>query len=205
MALSAQSLWEDHNPYNPASILRDGTILKLIVDEPVSVEYEYENNKDESITVKLVPDQTITDFLPPADVNRSITNKTTDKVKATGRVQFRMAVSVNGNPENNTVTFSGSKLLAVEAGRSRQQIQVTGRIHVEDIQAGRMIQSEDIADLQIQIQGTPVPQDFNLPMKQEPGANPGDPAQPSANLTDAEKQQILLDYLNRILGESSDF
>ncbi|MBI3395294.1 MAG: hypothetical protein HY042_05630 [Spirochaetia bacterium] len=57
-----------------------------------------------------------------------------------------------------------------------------------------------MADLQVIIKGNPVFKSANVQMKQVPSGEPNR-TKPSAELSDAEKQKILLDYLNRILGE----
>ncbi len=202
--LFAQNLWQDHNPYGSHRNLRQGTILKLNVDEPVRIRYEYENMSDEDITIKIVPDQSLTPFLPPADSTKSITNKTTADVESDSHIRFRMAVTVSDDVENETVTFTGTKLLAQENGRTRQLFQVSGRVHIGDIQPGRRIDSEAVADLQITVTGLPIPQTKDIPLKTVPGENPGDPAVPSAELSEREQQQLLLEYLNRVLGEGGE-
>lgn len=201
--LAGQDLWQDHNPYSAQQKLREGTILKLEVDEPVQIRYEYENLTDEDVVIKIVPDQGITE-LPPADSTKSITTKKNADLESNSRLKFRMAVTVQAAVENDTVVFSGSKLVAQEDGRTRQLIRISGRVHVDDIKTGRRIHSNDIADLQVLVNGGPIPQNKDLPLKTVPGLEPGDPAEPSAELSDREREQLLLEYLNRILGESGD-
>ncbi|MEQ9363836.1 MAG: flagellar basal body L-ring protein FlgH [Leptospirales bacterium] len=201
--LAGQNLWQDHNPYGAHQNLRQGTILKLEVDEPVQIRYEYENLSDEDVTIKIVPDQGITE-LPPADSTKSITTKKNSDLESNSRLKFRMAVTVQADVENDVVTFSGTKLIAQEDGRTRQLIRISGRVHTGDIKAGRRVHSNDIADFQVLVNGGPIPQTRDLPLKTVPGDEPGDPPQPSAELSDREREQLLLEYLNRILGESGD-
>jgi len=200
--LRAQSLWVDHNPYNPNANLREGVILKLQVDEPLEMEYEYENTIDDEVVVKLQPDRNLTDFLPPVDTTKNTTTKKNNVIRADVRLQFRMAVTVSADPENNTVVFSGTKLLAYEGGRSRQQMQISGRVHIDDVSSGRTVRSQDVADLQLVIIGAPIRQDRELPMKQTEDED-GQPI-PSAELSDEERERLLLEYLNRVLGASDD-
>ena len=77
-------------------------------------------------------------------------------------------------------------------------------MHVGDIKSGRRVHSNDVPDFQVLVNGSPIPQNKDLPLKQVPGEEPGDPPQPSAELSDREREQLLLEYLNRILGESGD-
>lgn len=198
-----QNLWRDHNPYGAHQNLRQGTILKLEVDEPVQIRYEYENTTDEDVVIKIVPDQKLTE-LPPTDNTKSITTKKTSNLKSWSRLRFNMAVTVQADVENDTVTFTGTKLIAQEDGRTRQLIRVSGRVNTGDIKAGRRVHSNEVADFQILVNGSAIPQTKDLPLKQVPGDEPGDPPQPSAEMSDREREQLLLEYLNRILGESGE-
>ncbi|MCB1327088.1 MAG: flagellar basal body L-ring protein FlgH [Spirochaetales bacterium] len=202
--LSAQSLWRDHNPYNPSANIRTGTILKLHVEETVIIEYEYESTVDETVTIKLKPDQTVTEFLPPVDTEQNITRQNNDTLRSHGKIRFEMAVRVDSQPEEDIVSIVGTRQIAQENGRTRQVFQVRGFVHVEDIKPGRRVNSADVADLDIRITGAPVPQNRDRRLRQEPGATPEEPARATAELSDQEKQQLLLEYLNRVLGEMSD-
>lgn len=202
LSLQADDLWIDHNPYSSVSSMQAGTVLKLSVDEPVLVEYEYEGNGQETATIKLTPDKNITEFLPAASEDRSIAINNRLRIRSHGRVKFNMAVSIQ-TVEGETLVIRGARQISYENGRARQDFQITGRVSRRDVSTDRTIRSNDVAELQIVMRGSPIPQNRNLPMKQIPGEN-GQPARPSATLTDQEKQQILLEYLNRILGETRD-
>lgn len=204
-APGSQSLWQDHNPYSAGGgRIVPGVILKLSVDEPVRVVYEYENATDENIEVTLLPDSAITSFLSPAESSRSIVKRYSNRLDSRNRVSFSIAVRIEALLEGETVAFSGRKVLVQESGISRQQIEVAGQIHAEDIGSGRTIRSSDVADLQIVFVGAPIPRSRNLPLKEEAGEDPDSPPRPSAQPTEEEKQQILLEYLNRLLGETAN-
>lgn len=203
--LNAEDLWQDKNPYGISIELREGEILKLQIREPMVVDYLLEGDLMDEVQIKMVPDSKLFEFLPPADDTRTITEKKDARIRSRGRLVMDLAVTIQGIDQNTgTVTFSGTKLLAYQQGTARQAVQVTGRVNAGDIMPGKTIHSSRVADLQVVIQGGPDASRDNIQMKQNPGENPGDPAQPSAELSDAEKQQILLEYLNRILGESGE-
>ncbi|MBR31013.1 MAG: hypothetical protein CMN77_06840 [Spirochaetaceae bacterium] len=203
--LSAEDLWQDKNPYGISIELREGEILKLQIREPMVVDYLLEGDLTDEVQIKMVPDSKLFEFLPPADDTRTITEKKDARIRSRGRLVMDLAVTIQSIDQNTgTVTFSGTKLLAYQQGTARQAVQVTGRINAGDIMPGKTVHSSRVADLQVVIQGGPDAQRDNIQMKQNPGENPGDPPQPSAELSDAEKQRILLEYLNRILGESGE-
>ena len=167
MILSAQSLWQDHNPYILGTNIRSGMVLKLEIDEPVQIIYDYENLTDEKIDLNLVPDRTITSFLPPAEFKRSIIKKYTNRLRSRSRIKLKMAVTVLSDPVQNIVTISGTKYLGQENNISRQQIEVNGKVHIEDIGSNRNIHSNHIADLRIVIIGAPVPRSRNFQLNQK--------------------------------------
>lgn len=202
--LVAEDLWEDHNPFSSTGALQSGQILKLIVDEPMAIDQEYDRNSDSKIVIKMAPDKKITEFLPPANVDKSLTGSSKGRLKSRGRIRFKMAVTVEDVDEGETVHFRGNRLIAYESGKNRQEIVISGKVSKSDVSVKREIKSSSVADLRIEIQGGPVPASKNIQMKTAPDGEPGEPPVPSANLSDGEKQQILLEYLNRILGESAD-
>ncbi len=198
----ARDLWVDHNPYSPSGRIAQGSVLKLAVDEPMTVEYEFQGANSEEAKIKLAPDKTLTEYLPPANVDKNFQSKQDSRARSRARVKFRMGVTVTRVTDAG-IEFTGNKTVAPEDGRTRVQVQVSGIIHREDIQPDRTIRSEDVSDLQVLMRGGPVPQNKNLPMKQLP-ANGTTGPQTSAQPTAEEKEQMLLEYLNRIFGESRD-
>ena len=213
LSLGAQSLWQDHNPYAAGSKLAQGTILKLAIDETMLLIYEYENLADENIDLSLVPDRNITGFLPPVNAKRNVNKRFENRLNSRSRMRFDMAVTVNSDPQNASLSFTGTKFIGQENGISRQQIQVSGRVHPEDVESGRLVHSRNVADLQITVLGAPVPRSTNLPLsdengeeaetKVESGLGSQQAKRPAAQLSDEQKRQLLWEYINRLLGETT--
>ena len=212
IGIGAQSLWRDHNPYSLGTNLRQGTVLKLSIDEPVVIAYEYTNLADENIDINLIPDRGLTGFLPPANAKNNISKRFANRLNSRSHIHLHMAVTLESDPENDSVRFTGRKALVHEDNISRQQIQVSGSIHIEDIESGRRIHSRDVANLEIVVLGAPVPRSKELPLikeekeEQPEGGSEEAPQQkdkpPAAQLSEEQKQQLLWEYINRILGES---
>ncbi len=199
-AAYAKDLWEDHNPYSTTGQVVAGTVLKLQVEAPVIIEYEYERKTDEKATIKITPDPKITDFLPAANSEKTINGSEKLVLKAKSRLVLNMAVTVQGDGTGKTLQITGTRQIGYENDRARQLIQVTGRVNRADIRQDLTVHSDQVADLVILITGAPVPQNAGIQMKQKPEA--GGQPQPAAELSNEEKQKLLLDHLNRILGES---
>jgi len=193
----ARDLWVDHNPYNPAGKLVPGSILRLAVDEPMVLEYEHSANQSDEARVKATPDKSLTEFLPPANADRTISSKQESRSRSRGRMTFRMGVTVSRVTED-AIEFSGAKIVAPEDGRTRFEVQAAGIVHRQDIGSDRTIKSGDVSQFQLIMKGGPIAQNQGLQLK--PNADGSTSAAPSAD----EKEQMLLDYLNRVLGEMKD-
>ncbi|MCB1138006.1 MAG: flagellar basal body L-ring protein FlgH [Leptospiraceae bacterium] len=202
--LRAEDLWQDKNPYGISIELQQGEILKLQIREPMVVDYLLEGDTTDEVQIKMVPDSKLFEFLPPADDTRTITEKKDARIRSRARLVMDLAVTIQSIDANTgTVIFSGTKVLAYQSGTAAQQIQVSGRVNAGDIMPGKTIHSSRVANLQVLIQGGPSAQRENVQLQPQPETAEGD-SQPSTNLSDAEKQRLLLEYLNRILGESGE-
>lgn len=200
--VKADNLWIDHNPYHPLAQIAQGAVLKLIVDEPVLVEYEYEKAGDEKGVIKMVPDKSVTDFLPAFSSEKTVTANGKVRIRSKGRVKFRTGVSVQASPVNGVLRFTARRRIAYEEGRARQEIAISGSVSVNDVSSDRTIKSEDVADLEISVTGFPVPQRKDIQLKTLPAEGENEPPLEKAELSEGERQRLLLEYLNRVLGES---
>lgn len=203
VSLLGEDLFTGKNPYRQIEAVQVGDILKLVVDEPVIVEYDYEAAADDHRTVKLSPDRETFSFLKPIDDDRSFVDKNQAKIRS--RVRLRMFMGVRISEINgDVIQFVGQRRLGYENGRLEQQIQSSGSIALRDVSQDRSIQSRHVAELQLMIAGRPREQRENLQLKEEQphSDTPNEPPKPSAEMSDSEKQQILLEYLNRLLGET---
>lgn len=191
--LLAEDLWKDHNPYAGQTGLFPGAVLRLVVHEPVLVEYDYEDTSDTKATIKIVPDKKAADFLSDASSDQSQVGARKAKVRAKTALRLELAVLVQ-SVDGELATIRGQKNLIFENGRARQLFSVSGKVHRRDVAADRRIRSAQVADLELLVSGAPLPFQAGLTMKQ------GEDGQPSAELSKEEKERILLEHLNRILG-----
>jgi len=200
--LHGEDLWNDHNPYHPLAQMGPGAVLKLVVDEPIQIEYEYEKSSDERSQIKMVPEKNLMDFIPAASSEKSIVGNGKVKIRSRGRLRFRTGVRVDGAIENGVLRFVANRYIGYEEGKARQAITISGSVHINDVSNDRVIHSSDVSDLVIRITGFPVPQKKELQLKMIPPTEEGGEPTPSAKPSEEERQRMLLDYLNRILGES---
>jgi flagellar L-ring protein precursor FlgH len=191
--LRAEDLWKDHNPYAAESALGAGSVLRLAIDEPVIVEYEYEENIDTKGTIKMSPDKSFADFLKDSSSDQSRIDSRKTKVRAKTQLKLDLAVVVTGF-SGDLAQISGQKTLVYENGRSRQTINVKGQIHRKDVTGERLIQSANVANLELVLAGAPLPLSAGIGMKRD------SEGRAKAELSQEEKEKLLLDYINRVLG-----
>ena len=160
--LFSQNIWQDKNPYSPSSKISVGTILKLKVDEPMSMNYRYNNSQATEAEVELRPSQKITPFLEGVESEHTISRKKSSSLRSQSNLKFKIAVLVQSITGGNTIQFRGTRILAQESGDTRQNIVVTGVVSLEDIGHNRDISSKDISDLTISVQGAPVERQKNI-------------------------------------------
>lgn len=199
--LLAEDLFNGKNPYVQSDEIRVGEILKLVVDEPLVVEYEYEGSRDDHGVIKLAPDKQLFAFLPGATDERSFNDNVRGKIRSRVRLRLNLAVRIAGI-ENGVARFDGGRRLGYEQGRMEQQMTATGAISLADIAKDRTILSRHVADLNLVVKGRPAERRENLQLKQQPPFHEGELPQIKADMSDAEKQRALLQYLNRLLGET---
>lgn len=201
--IRAQSLWNDINPYSDGASLREGSVLKVAVNEPFILEYEYINGGDENTSISMKPDRKLTEFLPPVESERSIVSKTKKNIRTRSRLIFQMAVRVMEIENTDTIRIMGTRRIARESGDSELTIRMEGIVNRKDIDKNGSLDSRSIADMVMEIQGLPEKKSRQLKMKRVPGDEEGT-TKPSAEMSEEERQQLLLEYINRILGESRD-
>lgn len=198
--LNAEDLWDGRNPYVPSVEVRTGEILRLMIDEPVTIDYDHEDRSDEQITVKLVPEKELMEYLPAVEDDRSFNRKGDVRLRSRARLRMRIAVEVTEiDPQTSTIQFTGSRVVGYEQDTAIQRITVSGKTSVRDIR-NRAVDSGAVANLRIIIDGGKVQKNARVPMKQTTGEN-GE-VLPSASLSPAERERVLLEYLNRVLGET---
>ncbi len=193
----AEDLWKPHNPYSSHSRLRAGSVIKVKISEPVDLEFEYEDTGSSDTEVKTNPVIWPAD-LPVTDIEKNIAGSRKKHLKVKTRMNFTMAVQISGITPEGNAELSGTRQVFYEAGNVRFEVRFAGTADLNDITRDNRIKSEDIAGLVLQVTGKPVTPGKGITLKTDAEGKV------SADLSEEEKQQLLLEYLNRVLGEASD-
>lgn len=198
----SQSLWTDRNPYSAGQDIKKGSIVRVVIKEGVKGEYTYESGKDDLHTIKANPDKKIVTEMQGFFSDRSIARRQNGKAKSKGNIIGSMSTIVQDiEPETGLLILSGSRSIIYDNGIGQSVLTIKGKASPVDMKGDRTITSDLVADLEITYQAAPQEKkldDLQLKNLTTPDGKPTVKAQ----LSEEEKQKILLEHIKRILGES---
>lgn len=202
LSLWGDSLWKDKDPYSYPKTIQPGTVVKVVLKNGLRVEYESEYKAIFDNDIKTVPDKKLVPDLPTYNSNATYMRSKVGKSKSQGKVVGVMAVLVTGiDPGTGNLELEGSKVFNLS--EERINLRLSGTISPEDLDKNRFISSDLIANLRVEYQGTLNPKELtnpNIQMKRI--SNPDGTVTEKAELSEPEKQEIILKNIKRLLGES---
>ena len=190
LALNAKTIWQDKNPYASAGNIRVGTVIVVTVNDITDMRFNLTLGSRVNSTVSSNPDVTITGFLPKVSANRKFSDDDTTQFTGRGKFSFSIATRVL-NRVGAMLNVAGSRTYTFNGVTNI--VTVTGLVDPALLK-GKSIDSSNVVDFTLELRG--VRQGINIarpPLKQ------GETA--SSSLTEQEKQQIITDYLRKMLGE----
>ncbi|TGN19292.1 flagellar basal body L-ring protein FlgH [Leptospira idonii] len=203
-SLSAESLWKDKDPYSYPKAVSPGTVVKVVLKSGLKVEYDSEYKATFDNDIKTVPDKKLISDLPSYNTNNTYMRSKVGKSRTNGKILGIMAVLVTGvDPGSGNLELEGSKTF--NYGEERINLRLSGTISPEDLDKYRNISSEQVANLRVEFQGTLNPKELNSPnIQMKRITNPDGTVSERAELSEREKQEILLKTIKRVLGESTE-
>ncbi len=190
VSLEAKTLWQDSNPYSPENRLNIGDVILVEIDDLSKMKFTFKIRGNKKSEVNSSPDMTITGFLPKVGATSNTNSDKTIDFSHDGRLNLLMSTRITGKT-GNKFNITGSRTYQLNGQLNR--IVMTGLLDPVFLK-GRKIESRYISDIRINIRSTE--REFNLKRQ----ALKGD-EKAAAELTEQEKQQILIDYLQKMLGE----
>ncbi|WP_100712967.1 flagellar basal body L-ring protein FlgH, partial [Leptospira perolatii] len=195
------SQWENKNPYSRAQNLKVGTSIYVRIKDGFTAEFEIESTADESITLKAVPDKKIIPEMPSFNHDRTIVRKNKGKIKSLGKLKGNMTVIVSAiDPGTGLLTLQGARSSTYNGEPST--VQLTGLLAPEFVSKENSVDADRIANLQIQFTGAIRPKNPQPAIQLKTVTNPDGSVTVKADLSEEEKQRLILNQLNRLLGES---
>lgn len=204
------SLWVDSNPYSTGqSGLQVGAIVRVILKDGIKADYTYESGKEDTMSLKSAPDKKIVPELMGFNADRSITGKKIGKEKSNNKIIGAMSAQVTGQDESGNLIINGFRESTFDTGKS--SLKITGKVSPGDIRDGNSVESDRVADLKLEYIASPIEKNLKDPdIQMKPALDPkgkpiigpdGQPVQ-KAELSETEKQKIILKNIKRLLGES---
>lgn len=201
----SQSRWVEKDLYSPKKELRMGSILYVVLNKGIKAEWESEYKTNDFHKIRSNPDRKFLSELPNFYSDLSVDKLEKGKVRNDGKVIGVMGVVIRSqDPTTGNLQLEGFRETTFDG--ELQSLRLTGLVNPEDIQREKVISSEKIANLRLEFQGAIQKKEIRDPELKLKRTGPNDPINPNAegvaDLSEKEKQQILLKYIKRMLGES---
>jgi flagellar L-ring protein FlgH len=190
IALSAKTIWQDKNPYTSEGDLKVGAVIVISINDITDMRFTLSMNDKSNSAVSSTPDMTITGFLPKVSATKKITNDDSTQFTGKGKLSFSIATRVL-NKVGALLSVAGSRTYTFNGASNI--ITVTGLVDPV-MMKGRAIDSNSVVDFTMEIRG--LKRGINIqrqPLKKDEKADTA--------LTEQEKQLIIIDYLQKMLGE----
>jgi len=201
---SGSSLWKDKNPYSASVEINNGDIIQIVFTEGIKTDYQVEYKSDSNYKIMSNPDKKMIPEINSFEADQSIARNINGKSKTQGKVIGRMAARIVGLDVNgDNLEIEGRRETRFD--NDRQIITVKGTIARKDLGSSRSVDSSRVANLEINYIANPTPRNLQNPdigIKQT--QNPDGTSTFKAELSEVEKQELILKYMKRMLGESGE-
>jgi len=185
------TIWKDKDVYSTDKNLQVGDIIIVNVKDLSKLKFDIALTNNTSSDVKTNPDMTITGFLPKISSNKNIKNNESTNFSGNSKIDISIAARVTEKQGNGFSVLNGARIYTFNGVTNT--IQVTGIIDPKLLNAGS-IDSDHIADFRIQITGRK--EGLTIRKGQVTEGNKA-----GTELTEPEKQQIVIDYLEKMIRE----
>jgi flagellar basal body L-ring protein FlgH len=186
------TVWQERNLYSSAESLKQGDTVTVVVNDIARLRYDLSVDNKSTSAVSAEPDQTITAFLPKVSSSKDINNSDSVQVNSRSNMTLTIAATVTGRAANGNYTLQGNRQYVVNGVASG--LAVTGEINPQSLR-GTKVLSDNVVNFRMVITTTKQGLGLNLTRQLAPDAAA------SPDLTEAEKQTIITDYLQKMLDE----
>ncbi|HOP28367.1 MAG TPA: flagellar basal body L-ring protein FlgH [Spirochaetota bacterium] len=191
VSLNSATIWVDRDIYVADRNLKIGDIIVVNVKDFSRLKFDIALVNNSSSNVESNPDVTITGFLPKVSSNKNTKNNESTNFTGSSKIELAVASRIVELQDNGNSVISGTRTYTFNGVTST--LSVTGIVDPKHVSGG-LIDSEFVADFRIQITG----RKEGLTIRK---AQIGQDETSSSELTETEKQQIIIDYLEKIIRE----
>jgi len=189
--LFADTLWIDRNIYSSANNIKTGDVIVLKVIDLSRYKFDVKLRDNTVSDIESNPDVTVTGFLPKISQSKNFKNNTSTGFEGSSKIEFSMATQVTDVAGNGVLTLSGSRTYALNGVTT--VVSVSGNVSSGLIKAGT-VSSDKVANFNISIRSRK--NGVTVRKRQIQGDETA-----SAELTEQEKQRLVIDYIEKIIRE----
>jgi flagellar basal body L-ring protein FlgH len=188
---NSTTIWQEKDIYLSDRNIQVGDIIIVNVRDLSKLKFEIALKNNSSSDILSNPDLTITGFLPKISSNKNVKNNETTNYIGNSKLEFAIAARITARQQNGMSTITGTRVYSFNG--ITNSVQITGVIDPKQLTGGT-INSDQVADFMIRI----TERKEGLTITKPPLAE-GEKV--DATLTEAEKQQILIDYFEKMIRE----
>jgi flagellar basal body L-ring protein FlgH len=193
MPLHSKSIWIDRNIYSSGGVLKIGDVINVRIEDISQMRFSISVSNNDTFSIVSNPDVNITGFLPKVSSDKQVQSNDRTDFSGRGNMVISIAARVTAQLGDGKLRISGSRHYSFNGLAS--SFVVTGIVDPSLI-SGRSILSNDIADFRLEVRGTKEGAKIDLKrLKLKEGESA------SAALTEEEKQQIIIEYLRKTIGD----
>lgn len=185
------TIWRDRDIYSSDANLQVGDIIIVNIRDLSKFKFDLKLNNNSSADIISNPDITITGFLPRVSSNKSFKNNENTTFNSSSNITISIATRITERQNTGFSVINGTRTYSFNGVTNT--VAVRGVVDPKMINGG-VIDSESVADFTIQITG----RKEGLTIRKNQVAN-GEKA--TTELTEQEKQTIIIDYLEKMIRE----
>ena len=193
------SLWQDRSLYGDG--LEAGQMIEVKINEVFHINIDSRWDTSSKIEFQLSPDIKNLPFISPSEQSKMRDRQSKARYRVRDELHFSIQAIVGAPRQNNVYPIQARKSLIVDL--KPIQVILTGLINPKYVR-NDTINSKHIANLNLSISAEPPADRDNTirlkPPRPEDIKDPRNPPPSKAELSEVEKQRILLKHLQEIIG-----
>ena len=193
--VSAATTWREKSLYTAGSELKAGDVIVVSVGDVTRMTFSMNINSKSASNISSNPDVNITGFLPKVSADKKSTTVDGLDLQGKGNFNIEIAAMITARTPDGKYQVQGTKEYVFNG--------VSNRFEVSDMVDpamlnGRSVRSSDVVNFRLSVATSK--QGLGIAVQRPPLK---DKETPKAELTDAEKQKLIIDYLTKMLSELS--
>lgn len=193
VCIYSKTIWKDINIYASGEGLKIGDVITVSIEDISKLKFTMNYTDDKSFNIISNPDSNLTPFLPRITSNKNKKDIDKSSFSGTGNLTMSIASRITEKMNDGKFRMAGTKEYIFNGIINR--FRVNGIIDPAVLK-GRTVKSREVADFILDIRGIT---ERGAIMIQRPNVKEGETS--STNLTEQEKQDIIIDYLNKMINE----